>query len=188
MKRKHLLLTLLLLVSSAAVYTATTKSDYDRKFNLSKLRTWDFKAQHRKAKDALASNDLWDRRLQAEIESDLSSNGYQRVKDGEPDFLVAYYMGTQEKEDTRFIGYGYPGFGRGRRWGGGWGAGGVDVWNIPYTESTLIVDIVDAHNNMLVWRGYDTDTIDLNKADKTIEKGVETLVKRFVKEAHKEKA
>ena len=64
----------------------------------------------------------------------------------------------------------------------------MDVWNIPYTESTLIVDVVDAHNNMLVWRGYDTDTINLNKADRTIEKGVETLVKRFVKEAHKEKA
>jgi hypothetical protein len=49
------------------------------------------------------------------------------------------------------------------------------------------VDIVDARNNLLVWRGYDTDTIDLNKADKTIDKGVENLVKRFVKEAQKEK-
>jgi hypothetical protein len=43
------------------------------------------------------------------------------------------------------------------------------MWNIPYAGSTQTVDIVDAHNNMLVWRGYDTGTIDLNKADKTIE-------------------
>jgi hypothetical protein len=36
--------------------------------------------------------------------------------------------------------------------------------------------------NMLVWRGYDTDQIDVNKADKTIGKAVDSLVRRFVKE------
>jgi hypothetical protein len=187
MKSKHILMTLLLLVGCAPVCTAMLKSDYDRKYDLVKLHTWDFKTQNRKPKDTLASNDLWDRRIREEVESDLSSSGYHRVRDGEPDFLVAYYMGTREKEDIRYLGYGYPGFWRGRRWGWGWGGGAVDVWNIPYTQSTLIVDIVDARNNLLVWRGYDTDTIDLNKADKTIDKGVENLVKRFVKEAQKEK-
>jgi hypothetical protein len=44
-----------------------------------------------------------------------------------------------------------------------------------------VVDIIDAHTNMLVWRGYDTDQIDVNKADKTIGKAVDSLVKRFVK-------
>ena len=63
----------------------------------------------------------------------------------------------------------------------GWGPD-FDVWNIPYTQSTLVVDIIDARTNMLVWRGYDTDNIDVNKADKTIGKAVDSLVKRFVKE------
>jgi hypothetical protein len=183
---RYIVTVLALLLSSAAMCAAFTKSDYDRKFDFSKLRTWDFKAQHRKAKDILGDNELWTRRLRTDIESDLSGKGYQKISQGEPDFLVAYYMGTKEKEDVRYLGYGFPGYWRGRRWGWGWG-GDVDVWRIPYNQSTLVVDIVDARNNMLVWRGYDTETIDLNKSDKTIEKSVDTVIARFAKEAHKEK-
>jgi hypothetical protein len=36
------------------------------------------------------------------------------------------------------------------------------VWAIPYTETTVIVDVIDAHTNLLVWRGYDTDTLNLD--------------------------
>jgi len=40
------------------------------------------------------------------------------VNDGEPDFLVTYFMGIKEKYDIRYIDYGFPG-----RWGtwGPWG-------------------------------------------------------------------
>jgi len=31
----------------------------------------------------------------------------------------------------------------------------------------------------LVWRGYDTQTIDFDKSEKTIHKSVENLIKRF---------
>ena len=48
---------LLLFVGSAAVCTAMIKSDYDRKYDLVKLHTWDFKTQNRKPKDTLTSND-----------------------------------------------------------------------------------------------------------------------------------
>ena len=82
------------------------------------------------------------------------------------------------------IGYGFPG--GWRRWG--WGVGGVDVWNIPSTKSTLVLDIIDAQTNQLVWRGYDTETINFNKSEKTIQKSVEKLVERFVKETHSEKS
>jgi len=64
----------------------------------------------------------------------------------------------------------------------------VDVWNIPYTKSTLVLDIIDAETNQLVWRGYDTETINFNKSEKTIRKSVENLVERFVKETHSEKS
>jgi hypothetical protein len=59
----------------------------------------------------------------------------------------------------------------------------VDVWRIPYTDSTLIVDIIDAQTNLLVWRGYDVRTIDMSKPDKAIDKGVDHVVERFLKDA-----
>jgi ribosome-associated translation inhibitor RaiA len=37
----------------------------------------------------------------------------------------------------------------------------------------------------MVWRGYDIDTIDLNKSDKSIHEAVEDLVDRLVKDIRK---
>ena len=42
---------------------AETKSDYDRNFDFSKLRTWDFKVVTRMPNDPIARNELWDRRI-----------------------------------------------------------------------------------------------------------------------------
>ena len=96
-------------------------------------------------------------------------------------------MGVKERYSVRFLNYGFPGgFGRWgcwrgwRGWGPGWWPGPVDVWSIPYTESTLVADIIDPDTNQLVWLGYDTRTIDFEKSEKTIHKSVEHLTKRFM--------
>jgi uncharacterized protein DUF4136 len=170
------------ITAAAATVGAETKSDYDKEYDFAKLKTFDFKEQARPVvRDAHGPNSLWNQRIREELGKDLAADGFQATQAGHPDFLVAYSMGAKERADVRYLGYGFPGWGR-HRWGwGGWGPG-FDVWNIPYTQSTLVVDIIDAHTNMLVWRGYDTDQIDVDKADKTIGKAVDSLVKRFVKE------
>lgn len=174
----------LLLGASGAALLAATTSDYERGFDLSKLRTWDFKEQTRTAHDPLGPNSIWNNRIRKAMETDLSEQGLGRATSTQPDFLVAYYMGTSREYDSRMVGYGFPG--GWRRWG--WGRGWRDfgVWNVPYTESTLVVDIIDAGTNQLVWRGQDTETINLNKADKTIKESVDKLVKRFLKESRPE--
>ena len=70
--------------------------------------------------------------------------------------------GIKEKYDIRYIDYGFPGV----RFG----------WNI-----------IDSHTNQMVWRGYDTQTIDFDKSDKTIHKSVEKLVKQFQHDVTKQK-
>jgi hypothetical protein len=134
-------------------------------------------------KDPVGTNTLWNQRIRDGLQQELAANGFQRVTTGKPDFLVAYYMGTKQRYDTRYINYGFPGFwGRWHRgWGWGLGWGTVDVWKIPYTESTLVVDIIDPESNLLIWRGYDTETVDFNKSEKAINKAVDNLVNRFVK-------
>ena len=61
------------------------------------------------------------------------------------------------------------------------------MWRIPYKESTLVVDVIDPHTNQLVWRGYDTETIDFDKSEKTIHKSVENLAKRFKHDVDEQK-
>jgi len=189
MKVKLLVIALLVgLVSGSAL--ATTKSDYDESFNFSNLRTWDFKVQNRMPRDPVGTNSLWNQRIRQDLEQQLAADGFQKVNDSEPTFLVAYYMATKEKYDTRYVDYGFPGrWGRWWRFGGwhGWGPGwgNVDVWQIPYAESTLVVDIIDPQTNMLIWRGYNTDVIDFNKSDKSIRDAVGDVMKRFVHDIKK---
>jgi Domain of unknown function (DUF4136) len=180
--RVKTLVAALALTAAAVTAGAATKSDFDKEYDWAKLKTFDFKPQARPAaRDTQGPNGLWSRRIHDDLTADLARSGFQQTTSGNPDFLVAYYMGAKERIDVRTVGYGFPGWGR-HRWA--WGAWGpdFDVWNIPYTESTLVIDVVDAHTNMLVWRGYDTDEIDVGKSDKEIGKAVDALVKRFVKE------
>jgi Domain of unknown function (DUF4136) len=184
MKARLLLVVLFTgLLSTAA--PALTKSDYDRNFKFSGLRTWDFKVQTRMPRDPVGTNSLWGQRISRDLEQHFTADGFQKVSDGEPSFMVAYYMGTKQKYDLRYFNYGFPGhWGRWHGWGVGWGD--VDVWKIPYTESTLVLDVIDPHTNTLIWRGYDTETIDFNKSEKSINKAADNLVKRFAHEVKEE--
>ncbi|HKX28646.1 MAG TPA: DUF4136 domain-containing protein, partial [Blastocatellia bacterium] len=147
---------------------------------------------HRMPTDPIGENPIWDERIRRAIEQHLTEAGFQRVVEGAPDFLVSYYLGIKERYDVRYLDYGFPGFwGHWGGWGGwGPGIGTVNVWKIPYTESTLVIDIIDPSTNQLIWRGYDTETIDFNKSEKTINNSVEDLIKRLVhdlKEAEKKR-
>jgi hypothetical protein len=188
MKRLNILAILLVAVMSMAVF-ADTKSDYDHRYDMSKLRSWDFKSQKMETKDHLGDNDLWDKRVRKGLEEGLMEKGFAKAERGGADFLVSYRLATKEKVETRYIDNRFPrrysrfGYGRGWGWRRGWDWDrDLTVWRIPYTESTLVVDIIDAKTNQLIWRGYDTETIDFKKSEKTINKSVEDLVKRFAKD------
>jgi hypothetical protein len=47
----------------------------------------------------------------------------------------------------------------------------------------VIVDVIDAHTNQLVWRGYDTGTLDTKNPDKTLTKAVDHVLSRFSHDA-----
>jgi hypothetical protein len=57
--------------------------------------------------------------------------------------------------------------------------GSYDVWSVPYTESTLIIDVIDAKTNQLVWRGYDSDTLNSGKPEKTLDSAVDHILSRL---------
>src|SRR5262245_31617747 len=179
-------LALAILAGSSAAFAAT-HSDYTRSYPLQTLKTYAFKSQHRISRDPLANNDIWANDVRAAIRSDLMNHGMAEVTSGTPDFYVAYYVGLKDRYDVSYLGYGVPAFHRGFR-AGWWGwPVGYDVWAVPYTESTVIVDVIDAHTNQLVWRGYDTGTLNMKNPDKTLTKAVDSVLSRFyhdAREAH----
>jgi hypothetical protein len=52
--------------------------------------------------DPVGTNTLWNQRIRTAIEQQLADNGFERVTNREPGFLVAYYMGTKERYDQEF--------------------------------------------------------------------------------------
>lgn len=186
MRRKLMrsLLGVAALMLAATSAQAETNSYFAKQYSFNKTKTWDFKQQRRISQDPIANNPIWADEIRNDVTEDLQKRGFEHTTTGRPDFYVAFYVGLKEKYDLTYMDYGFPGF-YGRRWRGGWGwPRNIDVWRLPYTDSTLIVDVIDARTNQLVWRGYDTNTIDMKSPDKRLDKAAESLVKKFVKDTH----
>jgi len=174
----------LALMTGATEASDNTHSDFNREYDLTALKTWDFKEQVRMWRERNAHDPLWSDDIRAAIATSIGAHGMVQDGRAEPDFLVAYYVGQRERYDIRSISYGLPVYGRGFRSWRGWPAG-YDAWAVPYTKSTVIIDIIDARTNQLVWRGYNHDPISPGKADKDFNHAVEDVLERFYRDARK---
>jgi hypothetical protein len=173
MRTAALVLGMTLVAGSSSAF-ASTHSDFTRSFPLQTLNTFDFKEQRRISRDPLANNQIWANNVRDTIRRDLRTRGFVEATNGRPDFYVAFYVGLKDRYDIGSMGYGLPVLHRRFGW---WGwPRDYDVWAVPYTQSTLIVDVIDAKTNQLVWRGYDTDTLNTGKPEKTLDKAVDHVV------------
>jgi hypothetical protein len=185
----------LLLTIVTAALGMSVKSDYQKNFDFSQLRTFAFKTD-RAANDPLSTNTLEAERIQNALVSQLEANGFTQSSDNQ-DFIVAFYSRTREKTQVQSTGGFGPGprfgFGRGFGWGYGipyrarwrWGYG-PDIWTTNYTQGCVMADIIDARTSELVWRGKVTDTVNgIGQSEKQANQAAKDLVKQFMKDAKK---
>jgi uncharacterized protein DUF4136 len=184
MKATALILGAALIAGSGSAF-ASTHSDFTKSFPLQTLKTFEFKDQRRISRDPLADNEIWANNVRDAIRNDLMHHGFVEATNGQPDFYVGFYVGLEDRYDVNALGYGMPVF---RPRFGWWGwPRRYDVWAVPYTQSTMIVDVIDARTNQLVWRGYDTDTLNTGKPEKTLDSAVDHVVSKLahdIKEDH----
>src|SRR5260370_11663038 len=184
---------MLVLFAFAAVFSMSVKSDYQKNFDFSQLRTFTFKTD-RASNDPLSTNTLEASRIQNALAAQLQANGFTQSSQN-PDFIVAFYSRTKERTQVQSLGGFGPGFGWGR--GFGWGYGipyrarwrwgyGPDIWTTNYTQGCVMADIIDARTNPLGWRGKVTDTINgVGQSEKQTDQAAKNLVSKFVKDAKK---
>ena len=154
----------LFIAAAVACSTLKTSADYDPSTDFSGYKTW---AWHEGSiKDA-----IWSKRIQAALESELSKRGLTR-NEANPDLWVAVHVRlSKETQVTTTGGYGY-----GYRWRGGVSTAKVE--QIPV--GALIVDMVDANQKELVWRGMASDTLNPEKSPEEKDKALrEALAKMF---------
>ncbi len=139
--------------------------------------------------DPAIYNPIVQERVHRSVDRELQARGFQRVApDASPDFKVGWHGAIEHKVavDTIDNYYGYlwdpwfdPFFGP----VGYGGAGGFDTQVREYREGTLILDMVDAQSNRLVWRGTAETELaersDAAKSQKLIDRAVDKMLKDF---------
>ena len=165
---------------------ASVKSDYQKDFDFSRLRTFSFKTD-RDNNDPLVTNTIEANRIQDALSAQSPLNGFTPSQDN-PDFIVAFYSRTRERTQVQSFGYG-PGFGWGyrvpfrNRWRWGFGP---DIWTTTYIQGCVMADIIDAKTQELVWRGVVQDTVNgIGQTEKQANSAAKDLVKRFLKDTKK---
>lgn len=144
---------LLLLLTAVGCSPIQVGVDYDPEADFSGLLSYDWAALSEGAHDPRVDNDLLKSRLQAAVNTELATKGFVLSGDA-PDFVIGYHAAIEQRIDVREVvtrRYGYR---------GGW-YDDVATHVREYDEGTLILDIVEAERNQLVWRGTAKGEVDL---------------------------
>ena len=151
-------------------FAQDVRTDYDHNADFTQYKTFSFeKIQTR--------NPLWVDRITSAVSAALTAKGLTQVSSGGDISIVAIEMTKEQQTLNTF----YDNFGGG--WGWHWGGefGEATTTTDTYRVGTLVVDLFDAKNKKLIWRGSASDTLS-NKSEKNIknlDKGVEKLFREY---------
>ena len=154
-------------------------SDYDKQVNFTRYKT--FKFYNLKTTGSVSQLNA-DRIVEA-IRANLRNKGMVETTDN-PDLMVNAVTILKDKQsaiaNTDFYGYGglYRPYGY---WGVVGGTGYTTVNTYNYIDGSLVIDIVDARTNKLVWEGTGNKDIDHapDDPDKAINDGVYRIMQSY---------
>lgn len=172
--QSNILLAAIMLAVLGCAPSITVKHDFDKEANFAALKTFAWLPMPvdpaAGVKSAMERNSLLDKRIKQSVDAQLAAKGYQ-VDVNNPDFVVTYHTGAEDKVNVTDWGYGYGRY-------GAWHGGGVDVYQ--YTEGTLILDVIDWKSKQLVWRGFAQGTIDPDAPTEKREQKLNEAVTRML--------
>ena len=139
------------LALSACASTMSVSSHVDRGLDFSRYRTWDWgPADTLPTGDPrLDANPFFKDHMQGAVEKGLASRGLGGPSSANPDLLVHYHAAINQRLDVTSAdtsrGYGYE-------------ESGASVGQ--YEAGTVVIDIVDARTQRVIWRGWAQDSIE----------------------------
>jgi len=141
--------------------------DYDSKFDFTHLKKYSWLPM---PKD-LQADELIVKRIQSAIDRNLQDKGFVQTSN-ESDFVIALYISTHiKKELWESGGYGYRGYGR---YGSHWSGNRIEIYE--YEEGTVIVEIINASNKDLIWRGTGVGMVEHDLSPKARDKRIGQVV------------
>lgn len=156
------------------------ETNYDNTANFASYQSFAWMEQPHTVRDNLTKLGRVTQHIEDAIERELAIHGYQKASDT-PDFFVVYHAAVETQITGATIdtwGYRY----RRPRWNTGPVYANVAVDS--YQEGTLIIDIVDARKNELVWRGTAVDAVgNPSQAIQKIDEAVQKMLAAFPPQA-----
>ncbi|CAM4154216.1 DUF4136 domain-containing protein [Corallococcus exiguus] len=176
-------------LASCAGVDVNTNYDPAAVQRINQFHTYAWLTHPQQTKDTRINNDITNSQVTGAVDQDLQARGYQKVDaSANPDFLIGW-QGAIDKRlsaDTVDNYWGYP-------WDPFWGSyyGPSQTYVREYDVGTLILDVVDAKEKKLVWRGTAQSDIGESPSAQTksgkIEKGVNKMLKDFPPEPKEKK-
>ena len=189
----------LCVLGAVACTSVQTSTNFDPSAvsQLDTYRTYSWLPMKKEGTDPRIYNPIIQSRVHQSVEEELARRGFRQAAPGQkPDFKLGWHGALDKKVavDTIDNYYGYvwdpwydPFFGP-----VGYGGSGLPVTQTvvrEYNEGTLILDVVDADSNKLVWRGTAqaqlSDRVGARKSQKLIDKAVGELLEDFPPEPKK---
>ena len=181
----HILLSAVVIMMLAGCSSISVVSDYNHDTDFSAFKTFNFKkAGEAPEKYPVIINELNQKRIEKFINDEMSLRNYKLS--GTPDLWISYYVKIEDKtryETTTYNAdpwhrsyygpyyYGYY-YGYGHSW--------TNVQEVNYKVGTLIVDIVDAAKNELVWYGAASKVLENNRdPERTIDEAVTKMFYKY---------
>ena len=195
-----LMLTSIALLVLVGCSTIEVQTDYDERASFRQLKTYAWIDRPIDAGGNPAVNSpLVEKRIRNAIDSELLRRGYRKATTGDPDFLIAIHVVTQEKVDVTTIDhhysyaytgyhnfgygwYGHPYYGRYSNYDYFGPVGGSTQIVNEYLKGTLIVDIIDPRENELIWRGWASQALDEDPRPEMIRMYVEAAARKIFDE------
>ncbi|RZJ34336.1 MAG: DUF4136 domain-containing protein [Flavobacterium sp.] len=173
------LLPVLLLFVLASCSSVRVASDYDKKADFGRYKTYAF---FKNGIDKVEISDLDKKRILRSIEEAMTAKGF--TKSENPDLLVNFFTKSTDQVNVNNNGWGY-GFGWG--WSPWMWGGTTSVYT--NTEGSLFIDLIDATKKELVWQGEGIGILTENSGDKDqrIKEFVDKILAQYPPGADKKK-
>lgn len=164
------ILPLLLVVVMAGCSGIKVSTDYDRKADFTKYKTFNFS----KEVDKVTLNDLNRRRLKDAITKEMEAKGFQ--VSNTPDVLVNAFVKGRTKytatANTNYMGGPFMYY-------RGWGSSNTYVDVNKSIEGTLFIDLIDVQEKKMIWEGVAEGLV--NPRTETREEKINSVVAMIFK-------
>lgn len=174
MRRLTLFVTLAIALTTAGCATMTVSAHIERGVGFAEYVTYDWgKPDNLPVGDPrLDNNAVFNDYLQGAVEKRMAARGYERAGAGaKADVLLHYHASVHQKLDV---------YEADRRYGYCYGPECGDRV-VEYEQGTLVIDMVDARTDKLIWRGWAQDTMtgvidNQARLEKQVDEGVARMM------------